>query len=560
MSESPESNIQTALPRAEDARAFAESVLRTVHEPLLVLGEDLEVIFANERYYQAFRVSPANTLGKRIYDLGNHHWEIPELKRAIDNAAPGDSEFTDLEVQGDFPSLGRRNMVLNGRRIHHGGDGRSLVFLAIQDQTEQKHAQEALRESERSYRGLVEKINSIVIKTDKNGIVTFVNPFAENFFGLSCDEIIGQPLIGGLIPAEQLEHGGSDILPDVLTSPDDYHIRETEIQRSDGRSLLFSWSVKAVKNELGEVTALLIDGNDLTPTLGYRRRLDDALELIEHTPDAIASFDRAGRVEFMNRALVELVGFSEPTKDKTLEELANAYPTATWMLKGYLEAKSTGRTTIAEVSINAIWIQSLALPKKAGDGTVASVMIFGRDITAIKQYQQALTHEAMHDPLTALPNRRTLERRLDEEWRRTARHDEALSLLLVDVDYFKAYNDHYGHLAGDECLRKVAKLLQRSLHRPADIVARYGGEEFMILLPETPPDGARKMGEEILRAFADAAIPHAASPIAPYVTVSIGLTGTIPRRSSPRAAFSLADQALYRAKERGRNRIEMVDS
>lgn len=554
---SDEVSLRAALSRVENARVFAESILNTVREPFIVLDADLEVVFANKRFYDTFLVAPADTIGKRIYALGNSQWDIPELRRALEDIVPSDSEFSDWEVQSDFPSLGPRIMMLNGRRIGQEGDRRSLVLLAFQDITERKRAQEALRESESKYRDLVENINSIIVKADRDGTIRFVNSFAKSFFGLSGDEMIGQPLFGGLIPEEQVADGGKTMLQDVLTNPDAYYIQETETQRQDGTPLLFSWSMKAVRNVRGEITELLIDGNDLTPTIEYRQRLDDALELIDHTPDAIVSFDRDGRVVFLNRALVDLVGFSEAITHKTLDELARKYPQADWMMKVFLQAKSTAQTAVAEVSLNDIWLQALALPKLDHDGRVASVMLFGRDITAIKRYEQALTHEAMHDPLTALPNRRTLERRLEEEWRRTARHAQDLSLLLIDVDYFKAYNDHYGHLAGDDCLRKVAEILQRILHRPGDVVARYGGEEFMILLPETSPDGARKLGEEILHKFAETAIPHAASPIAPYVTVSIGLTGTSPRRSSPWATFALADQALYNAKKNGRNRIEV---
>ena len=131
---------------------------------------------------------------------------------------------------------------------------------------------------------------------------------------------------------------------------------------------------------------------------------------------------------------------------------------------------------------------------------------------------------------------------------------------MVDVDLFKAYNDHYGHLAGDEALRTLASLLVRSVHKPEDLACRYGGEEFVLILPRSGARAALAVATRFRRLLAEAAIPHAASPVAPAVTTSIGIATSLPLPDeNPDTVLEAADKALYQAKARGRNRVAVAD-
>jgi diguanylate cyclase (GGDEF)-like protein len=161
------------------------------------------------------------------------------------------------------------------------------------------------------------------------------------------------------------------------------------------------------------------------------------------------------------------------------------------------------------------------------------------------------------DSLTDIPNRRNFEESLDREWRRAARTGRPLSLVMMDIDCFKSFNDHYGHGAGDECLRRVARILKSALSRPMDVVARYGGEEFVALLPDTDPSGARHVAENLRAAVQTAAIPHVHSNSAPVVTLSIGVATHGPDNPKTNASHlqQSADQALYMAKAQGRNQV-----
>ncbi|MBC1223121.1 diguanylate cyclase [Nostoc sp. UCD121] len=159
------------------------------------------------------------------------------------------------------------------------------------------------------------------------------------------------------------------------------------------------------------------------------------------------------------------------------------------------------------------------------------------------------------DGLTQVANRRCFDGRLQAEWKRLAREQQPLSLILLDVDKFKSYNDYYGHLGGDNCLIRIAQTVQQIVHRPADLVARYGGEEFSVLLPNTDLVGAIKVAESIQQAIHEQAIPHANSDIKDIVTLSLGISSVIPTLDiKPDTLIASADKALYNAKQKGRDR------
>jgi diguanylate cyclase (GGDEF)-like protein len=174
----------------------------------------------------------------------------------------------------------------------------------------------------------------------------------------------------------------------------------------------------------------------------------------------------------------------------------------------------------------------------------------------LKRKSDLLESLARLDGLTRVPNHRGFQETLQHEWLRGRRDGWPLAIVMADVDCFKEFNDSYGHAAGDECLRQIALLLSREMRRPADFLGRYGGEEFVALLPQTEMDGALATAERMRHAIEVAAIPHAFSPVAPVVTVSLGVASEVPRTGrAPAAAVDAADRALYRAKREGRNRV-----
>ncbi|HEX9189144.1 MAG TPA: diguanylate cyclase [Vicinamibacteria bacterium] len=160
------------------------------------------------------------------------------------------------------------------------------------------------------------------------------------------------------------------------------------------------------------------------------------------------------------------------------------------------------------------------------------------------------------DTLTQIANRRRFDAALRQEWRRSARDEAPLSLVFCDIDYFKRFNDTYGHQAGDECLVRVAQAVEETLNRPADLAARYGGEEFIALLVDTEALGARMLAERMRARVEGLRIEHRASSAAPCLTVSLGVATVVPRPAlRAEDLVDLADRALYAAKEGGRNRV-----
>lgn len=167
-----------------------------------------------------------------------------------------------------------------------------------------------------------------------------------------------------------------------------------------------------------------------------------------------------------------------------------------------------------------------------------------------------LTRLSAVDGLTGVANRRQFDEALSREWRRCLRLRKPLALLMIDVDFFKQYNDTFGHQSGDECLKTVAAALQGQLRRPADIVARYGGEEFAAILPDTSQEGAMRVAESLRAAVQDLSLPHLISP-AGVVTVSIGVAAQEPKAAEGKERLlSASDWALYEAKRLGRNSVQ----
>ncbi|GGA38594.1 GGDEF domain-containing protein [Okeania sp. KiyG1] len=194
------------------------------------------------------------------------------------------------------------------------------------------------------------------------------------------------------------------------------------------------------------------------------------------------------------------------------------------------------------------WYSCIAV--KLADGFAVTV----RDITERKILELELNRLATIDGLTGVYNRPTFDKTLAQEWQRSQREKQPLSLILFDADYFKLYNDYYGHQAGDNCLVQIAQVASKMVKRPGDFVARYGGEEFVIILPNTDRQGAIAVAEGIRQAIEVLAIPHERSEVSPVVSVSMGIACVIPTTdSSPEILISMADRAMYKAKQQGRN-------
>ena len=199
------------------------------------------------------------------------------------------------------------------------------------------------------------------------------------------------------------------------------------------------------------------------------------------------------------------------------------------------------------------------------DGELMGMVAEFKDISSRRQVEAALTKANLElqrlsvlDDLTQVANRRRFDEVIREEWQRLSRDRAPLSLIFCDIDYFKLYNDTYGHQAGDDCLRTVAETIRANCQRPGDFVARYGGEEFIVILPNTSVGGAVHLAEDIRVNIERLEIPHSQSRVSPYITMSLGISCVYPSANiTHESLIRAADKALYEAKKQGRNREVM---
>ncbi|AFZ48090.1 diguanylate cyclase with PAS/PAC and GAF sensors [Cyanobacterium stanieri PCC 7202] len=315
-------------------------------------------------------------------------------------------------------------------------------------------------------------------------------------------------------------------------------------------------------------------------------------QFLEAIPVGIGVLDKEGKPYYANKTAQQILGkgvVSGITKNQ-ISNIYNTYVVGTD--QPYPNDKlAIVRALKGEISTNddveirngekRIPIESWGAPIYGEGDEIQFAMIAFQDITKrkkadqiLKEYNAILEAEVKQrtialeeankqlsrlvnvDGLTQIPNRRCFDEYLEKEWQRHLRKQYSISLLLIDIDYFKLYNDEYGHQQGDNCLIQVAQAIQKTLHRPGDLAARYGGEEFVVVLPETSPQGALVVGQTISKAVTSLQIVHQESLVSDYVSLSIGTATMIPDGiSNQETLISRADNALYQAKERGRNTV-----
>jgi diguanylate cyclase (GGDEF)-like protein/PAS domain S-box-containing protein len=289
----------------------------------------------------------------------------------------------------------------------------------------------------------------------------------------------------------------------------------------------------------------------------------DRLRMIVNAMDeGLMIIDAGGHIEYGNPACERYLGYGPGAlAGLALPELLGA--TLSQEYSDYFAACANAgapvRAGAREVLIRhrdgALRAMDLTLtPMIAGEPLFIGLL---HDITHHKQSETALQHAAMVDQLTQIANRRRFDSFLEQEWQRALRSGQPLSLIVLDVDHFKLYNDTLGHAAGDLCLQQVAAALQSRALRGTDLAARYGGEEFVLLFAETSLDTAEALAEAIRAQVEALKLPHPRSPTSPWLTVSIGVASIVPTQLDRIEQFFVAaDRMMYAAKEAGRNRVE----
>jgi two-component system CheB/CheR fusion protein len=306
------------------ARDYAEAVLRTTRDPLIVLSADLTVESASEAFYKTFNVNPAETEGQLIYDLGNHQWDIPQLRQVLEEIIPRDSVFNDFEVTHKFPSLGERVMLLNARRLDNLEGGPERILLGVEDVTERKEAEVARAR----LAAVVDSSNDAIYAVDLNGVITTWNQGAERLYGYTAQEAVGQS-IAALIPPERSDE--EERIMEQMRRGERIESFETVRRRKDGSNVAISLTTSPIKNERGEVIGASKIARDITG----RKRAEEAIRAaLEQESAARAEAELANRLkdEFLATVSHELrsplnsiLGWTRMLSDKRLDEEKSAH-------------------------------------------------------------------------------------------------------------------------------------------------------------------------------------------------------------------------------------------
>lgn len=306
------------------------------------------------------------------------------------------------------------------------------------------------------------------------------------------------------------------------------------------------------------------------------RRLEEGEErfrlLAEHSSDMITIHDMNGVYQYVSPASTRLLGyhheeligkvpydFMHPDDRKsTREKLINLLNTDYELTTFRIRAKDG----------HYVWFETTLKSIKDQEGKIQEVIAVSRNITdrkkmelELKQSNEHLQYLSSIDSVTGIANRRYFKENFEQEWKRAIQESTPISIILLDIDCFKAYNDTYGHQSGDHSLKQVSKTLESTLHGSHDLVARYGGEEFIIVLPDTDRNEAFIKAEELRSNVEALQIPHKTSPISHYVTISVGVSTMTPSfHQSADILIKEADKALYAAKSEGRNQVKAGDN
>ena len=431
-----------------------------------------------------------------------------------------------------------------------------------------------LLQKDRIYRAIIETLPDCLNVKDLDGRFIAANPATARLMraGAAAD-LVGKTDFD-FYPEEIARAFRAD--EEQVLSADAPRTIEQKVAFDDGADVWLSTLKAPLRDEKARTIGLITHNRDVTAQHALReelrttrQRLENALE---HMADGLVLYDGEGRILLCNAQYLRMFPLTADLRvpGASLKDILHAALERGELqlvpgvdVGAWIDERCRVNLTPGDRLIQMSDGRWLATRTRATDEGGSLILL--ADMTEQKRAEDELAtlnaqlaELALTDSLTGLANRRELDHALTKEFARCARESTALSVLLLDVDRFKAYNDTYGHQAGDECLVAIAKELQAMVRRPADLAARYGGEEFAVVLPNTPLSGAIDLAERLRRAVRLLRLPHKASEYG-VVTISVGATTQVPGLwiKQPQGLMSRADAALYDAKAAGRDRVQI---
>jgi len=424
-----------------------------------------------------------------------------------------------------------------------------------------KQAEEALQKSESQFRKLVENIHEVFWMENAEGTeLLYVSPAYEQIWGRSCQSFYENPQ--DWINSIHTEDRERVVNAFLQFRESGIYSEEFRIVQPDG-STRWIWDRGfLIRNESGEIQNVGGIAEDITKRKLVETSLKESEErfrsFITSAPVCIHEIDLDGRLTSMNPCGLKMMNITDESEVCGLPYINVVIEEERPYVAELMSKAFDGHVSIFEFKVNTNgelkYYSSIFIPIKNTAGQVKLLMGITTDITERKQAVERLSHQASHDALTGLVNRRVLDQRLNDEIQRASRYKHILSVFMLDLDHFKSINDNYGHQTGDTVLRNFAKVLESSI-RNTDYAVRYGGEEFIVILPETPLPKAKELAERLCNQIAESTFTTEDDKDL-NLTVSIGIATYPEHAQSSQTLIEVADSVMYAAKKAGRNQVK----
>jgi diguanylate cyclase (GGDEF)-like protein/PAS domain S-box-containing protein len=528
------------------------------------------LLYVNLAYARLHERDPDELVGKSLYDF------VPPASRSAVAAhlgrVIGEGLIAEIENQIALPSGRTRWTSWMNRAVAGSTRGSTLIHSVGRDIEDRVETEQRLRESEARYRFLTENSSDMILLLDDAGRRLHASPACRALLGYEPEEMLEISMRDSIHPEDV------DRISTILANGEVERHLTYRMRRKDGGYVWVETAGTRVR-AYGPSSHRLVVVRNVEQRIAAERSLRESEAryrlLADNSRDMVIQLDSKLARQYVSPACRELFGY-EPDELIGAKSGEMAHPEDAPRLTSALKSLLDGRVDQESVVSRRrhrdgrwIWVEtqyrSLKDPRT---GEITGVIGAVRDISSRKAIEDELAEAnrrlallAARDGLTGLANRRAFDDALATEFRQAKRENKSLALIMIDVDSFKAFNDQHGHPAGDECLRRIGQALMKAIHRPGDFVARYGGEEFAVLLPDADETAGAAIAERIRRTVLRMAIRHDASSFH-MVTVSLGvasLEASVSGADGERL-LQLADRALYRAKENGRNTLARASS